>query len=545
MDTQIETGMDQIINVGRHQQRRNWTLLSLVGVGVLLLGAIFGSAATAKGWFSGGNESKVPIYVSTDTKVNENVTLNGGFSAITKAVTPAVVTIRISNRQSTRQAPFFFDPFDFFGPDQGNPPNPDDEGTPRRRVIPRQQQQPQQPQNRGPLVQSGVGSGVIVSPDGYILTNNHVVDGAEKVEVELQDRRVLKATVIGTDAPSDLAVIKVDAGNLPTISIGDSNRVEVGDIVLAIGNPLGIGQTVTMGIISAKGRSTSRTGDLSRQPYEDFLQTDAAINRGNSGGALVNLRGELIGIPSQILAGGAGGNIGIGFAIPTNQARNVMDQLLRNGKVRRGKLGVVVGPVLPEYAEQFGYKGTAGAFVQDVAKGDPADKAGVKPGDIITEFQGQRIQDNSQLRNLASQTAPGTSVRFKVFREGSERELTATLAEVDTKGAASETPEKNEGATASGLLSGVRVENLTADSTRALRLPEGSRGVLISEVDPDSAGAFSGLRRGMIIEEVAKQPVGNVGEFNAALQKLGDRKSVLLRVRDSSGARFLVVQGQE
>ncbi|MDX2033533.1 MAG: Do family serine endopeptidase [Blastocatellia bacterium] len=539
MDTQIDTGMDHIINVGRHQRRRNWTVLSLVGVGVLLLGAIFGSAATAKGWFTGGgNEAKVPIYVSSDTKVNENVTLNGGFSAITKAVTPAVVTIRISTRQSSRQqAPFFFDPFDFFGPDQ---PNQEDEGTPRRRVIPRQPQ----PQNRGPMVQSGVGSGVIVSPDGYILTNNHVVDGAEKVEVEMQDRRLLKATVIGTDAPSDLAVIKIEGSNLPTISIGDSNKVEVGDIVLAIGNPLGIGQTVTMGIISAKGRSTNRSGDLNQQPYEDFLQTDAAINRGNSGGALVNLRGELVGIPSQILAGGAGGNIGIGFAIPTNQARNVMDQLLRGGKVRRGKLGVIVGPVLPEYAEQFGYKGTAGAFVQDVTKGDPADKAGVKPGDIITEFQGQRIQDNSQLRNMASQTAPGTSVKFKVFRDGSERDLVATLAEISPKTAA-ETPEKTEGATASGLLSGVRVENLNADNLRALRLPEATRGVVIMDVDPESPAASSGLRRGMVIEEVAKQPVANVGEFNGALQKLGEKKSVLLRVRDTSGARFLVVQAQE
>ncbi|MFN0086816.1 MAG: Do family serine endopeptidase [Blastocatellia bacterium] len=540
MDTQIDTGMDHIINVGRHQGRRNWTVLSLAGVGVLLLGAIFGSAATAKGWFSGGgNEAKVPIYVSTDTKVNENVTLNGGFSAITKAVTPAVVTIRTSNRQSRQQTPFFFDPFDFFGPDQPNPPNSEEEETPRRRVIPRQ------PQNRGPMVQSGVGSGVIVSPDGYILTNNHVVVGAEKVEVEMQDRRLLKATVIGTDGPSDLAVIKIEGANLPTISIGDSNKVEVGDIVLAIGNPLGVGQTVTMGIISAKGRSTNRAGDINQQPYEDFLQTDAAINQGNSGGALVNLRGELIGIPSQILSGGAGGNIGIGFAIPTNQARNVMDQLLRSGKVRRGKLGVVVGAVLPEYAEQFGYKGTAGAFVQDVTKGDPADKAGVKPGDIITEFQGQRIQDNSQLRNMASQTAPGTNVRFKVFRDGAERELTTTLAEISQKSGAGESTEKPEGASASGLLSGVRVENLTAESIRALRLPETTRGVVIMDVDRESSAAASGLRRGMVIEEVARQPVTNVSEFNAALQKLGDRKSVMLRVRDSSSARFLIVQAQE
>jgi S1-C subfamily serine protease len=299
-----------------------------------------------------------------------------------------------------------------------------------------------------------------------------------------------------------------------------------------------------MGIISAKGRTTAR-GNPQTQPYEDFLQTDAAINRGNSGGALVNLRGELIGIPSQILAGGAGGNIGIGFAIPSSMARNVMDQLLRNGKVRRGKLGVTVRSVTPEYAEQFNYKGTAGAFVDDVEKGQPADQAGVKAGDIITEFQGQRIQESSQLRTLASQTAPGTTVKFKIWRDGAERELTAKLAEVAPKVAAKSATEPNESGSPSGLLSGIRVENLTPENARLYRLPENARGVVIVDIDPDSNAAYSGLRRGWVIEEVARQPVTNVNEFNAAIQKLGDRKSVLLRVRDSGGARFVIVQSQE
>src|SRR5215471_5035522 len=370
----METGIDHIINIGSNQQRRNWTLLSLIGAAVLIVGAIFGSAATARGWFSGGG-GKVPIYVSSDPKVNEQVTFNGGFSAIAKAVTPAVVTIKISSRKSQQQEiPFMFDPFrDFFDrPGQG------DEGSPRRRA-------PRQPQGQGRLVPSGVGSGVIVSSEGYILTNNHVVDEADKVEVELSDNRKFTAKVIGTDAPSDVAVIKIESSSLPTVPFGDSDKVEVGDLVLAIGNPLGIGQTVTMGIISAKSRQSPGRGD---KTYEDFLQTDAAINRGNSGGALVNLRGELIGVPSQILSQ-SGGNIGIGFAIPTKMARNVMDQLIRNGKVRRGKLGVSIRDIAPEMAEQFGYKGTSGAFVDDVEKGDPADQAGVKPGDIITEFQGQ------------------------------------------------------------------------------------------------------------------------------------------------------------
>src|SRR5215510_6146372 len=417
----MESGIDQIITVGEQQKRLNWTLLSIIGVAVLLIGALAGSAATAGGWFKGGSEGKVPIYVSADPKVNEQITLNGGFSAIAKAVTPAVVTINIKSRTRARTTvPFnFIDPFRDLLPR----PDQDDEGTPRR---PRTN-----PKSPGPLVPSGHGSGVIVSPDGYILTNNHVVDGAEQVEVELSDRRQFRAKVIGKDGPSDVAVIKIEASNLPTLTFGDSDKVEVGDLVLAIGNPLNIGQTVTMGIISAKGRKSPMGSEI----FEDFLQTDAAINRGNSGGALVNLRGELIGIPSQILSQ-TGGNIGIGFAIPMAMARSVMDQLVRGEKVRRGKLGITISPLSPEIAEQFGYKGTSGALVQDVEARQPADRAGVKPGDIITEFQGQRIDGDSQFRNLVAQTAPGTNIRFKVWRDGTERELTATLAELTPQVAA-------------------------------------------------------------------------------------------------------------
>src|SRR5262245_61745873 len=414
----MESGIDQIMAVSsREQQKRlNWTLISVIGVAVLLIGALAGSVATAGGWFKGGSgEGKVPIYISTDPKVNEQVTLNGGFSAIAKSVTPAVVTINVKSRTRQRQQiPFpFMEPFRDLFPQE-------DEGTPRR-------QRPN-PKTPGPLVPSGHGSGVIVSPDGYILTNNHVVDEAEQVDVELSDRRLFRAKVIGKDAPSDVAVIKIDATNLPTLAFGDSDKVEVGDLVLAIGNPLNIGQTVTMGIISAKGRKSPMGSEI----FEDFLQTDAAINRGNSGGALVNLRGELIGIPSQILSQ-TGGNIGIGFAIPTAMARYVMDQLVRGSKVQRGKLGITISPLSPQIAEQFGYKGTSGALVQDVEAGQPADRAGVKPGDIITEFQGQRIDDDSQLRNLVAQTAPGTSVKLKIWRDGSEREVSATLTELELK----------------------------------------------------------------------------------------------------------------
>ncbi len=512
-------------------RRRNWVLLSLIGAGVLLVGALIGSAVTAKGWSpfkDPGEETKVPIYLAADQFSHQPIDLSKGFSAVAKAVTPAVVTINVSSRSRPQQFPFFLDPFrDFFNrPDQ-------DEEQPRR-----------PPQMRGPLRPSGLGSGVIVSPDGYILTNNHVVENAEKVEVELNDRRRFTAKIIGTDPPSDVAVLKIDATNLPTLPFGDSNQVEVGDIVLAVGNPLGVGQTVTMGIISAKGRTTGASSIMGGGSYEDFLQTDASINRGNSGGALVNLRGELIGIPSQILSQ-TGGNIGIGFAIPTAMARHVMEQLIRTGKVRRGKLGVIVQPVTMALAEEFGYKGTKGAFVQEVTKGDPADQVGIKPGDIITEFQGQLIEDSSQLRNLVAQTAPGTTVKLKVWHERAERELTVKLAEMNSNQLPGKEAESSQDSgEATGVLSGIRVENLTPELIRRLNLPGATRGVVITEVADESNAAAAGIRRGDVIEEINRQPVSNINEFNAALQK-ANKKSVLLRVRNQQGARFVVVQAQE
>jgi S1-C subfamily serine protease len=300
--------------------------------------------------------------------------------------------------------------------------------------------------------------------------------------------------------------------------LGDSSQVEVGDVVLAVGNPLNVGQTVTMGIISAKSRSTGIGGTAS---YEDFLQTDAAINRGNSGGALVNLRGELIGIPSQILSG-TGGNIGIGFAIPSSMARNVMDQLVRAGKVRRAMLGVRVRSLDTDLAGQFGYKSTKGALVEAVEPGAPADQAGVKRGDIITEFQGQRIEDHTQLRNMASQAAPGSTAKFKVWRDGGERELSAKLVEMEPAKAANndEVPDVTGGAVG-GALTGVKVDNLTPDLLRRLQLPDSTRGVLVTSVDPESSAAGQGLRRGEVIEEVARRPVANVAEFTAVIDKAG------------------------
>ncbi|HEX7231457.1 MAG TPA: Do family serine endopeptidase, partial [Candidatus Binatia bacterium] len=324
---------------------------------------------------------------------------------------PAVATIRSERRvRAPRQFPFFDNPLfrDFFGG--------------------------QLPQSRSnpPQVQMALGSGVIVQPDGTILTNHHVVDGAEQIKVELPNHRIFDAKVVGSDPPSDLAVLKVDAKDLPVLSLGDSDKVRVGDIALAIGNPLGIGQTVTAGIISAKGRYTG----LSDGSFEDFLQTDAPINQGNSGGALIDSTGELIGINSQILST-SGGNIGIGFAIPSNMARNVMEQLIKTGKVHRGQLGVGIQPMTPELAQQFGLSETRGVLVNTIVENGPAAKAGIRRGDVIVAFNGKPVSDGNTLRNQIASTQPNTQVKLTVVRDKHEQEIPVTLGEYQPRKEAS------------------------------------------------------------------------------------------------------------
>lgn len=316
---------------------------------------------------------------------------------------PAVVTIRSERRvRAPRQFPFFDNPLfrDFFG-----------------------DQLPQSRSNR-PQVQMALGSGVIVHADGTILTNHHVVDGAEQIKVELPNHRIFDAKVVGSDPPSDLAVLKIDAKDLPVLALGDSDKVRVGDIALAIGNPLGIGQTVTAGIIGAKSRYTG----LSDGSFEDFLQTDAPINQGNSGGALIDSTGELIGINSQILST-SGGNIGIGFAIPSNMARNVMDQLIKTGKVHRGQLGIGIQPMTPELAQQLGLNETRGVLVNSVAENGPAAKAGIRRGDVIVAFNGKPVSDGNTLRNQIAGTAPGTQVKLTIVRDKREQEIAVILGE--------------------------------------------------------------------------------------------------------------------
>jgi Do/DeqQ family serine protease len=324
------------------------------------------------------------------------------YADVVERVAPSVVTIHSARRlRAPRQFPFLNDPRlgDLFGRFFGEPTAAD----------------------RTP-VRLGLGSGVIIRADGYILTNFHVVDGADEISIELPNRRSMPAKVVGTDAPSDLAVIKVDAGDLTAVQLGNSDDVRVGDIVLALGNPLGIGQTVTSGIISAKGRATG----LSDGSFEDFLQTDAPINQGNSGGALVNSAGQLVGINSQILSPN-GGNIGIGFAVPVNMARNVMEQLIKNGKVERGQLGVAIEPVTPQAAANAGMKESRGVLVREVNPNGAASRAGLQRGDIIVAFNDQQVSDGNTLRNAIAATRPGTAVKVTVLRNGKEQTINATL----------------------------------------------------------------------------------------------------------------------
>lgn len=398
------------------------------------------------------------------------------------------------------------------------------------------QQQPQRPQ-----VQRGAGSGVIVKADGTILTNNHVVAGAEKITVLMSDNKSFEAKIIGTDEPSDLAVIKIEGENLPFLNLGDSDQVRVGDIVLAIGNPLGIGQTVTAGIISAKGR---RTG-LSDGSFEDFLQTDAPINRGNSGGALVNLNSELIGINSQILSpGGAqGGNIGIGFSIPSNMAKSVLEQLVTNGKVRRGRLGIGIQDLSDDVAENFNAKGKKGVIVTSVRPGSSAEKAGLKRDDIVVAINDEKIEDTNVLRNKVAGTLPGTQIKISILRDGSPQELTATLDEFELESAKSgeNSPGgKSDPSTEKGGKLGVGLQPVTPQMATQLGL-ESAQGLVVTEVDPSGPSASAGIIRGDVITEINRKAVSTVEDVRAALDA-GAGKPVLLLVTRRGQTVYLTVR---
>jgi len=447
------------------------------------------------------------------------------YADIVKVVAPAVVTIRVEGR--ARVAPTMMPDDDLFRRFFGDQAERFGFGAPDQGQRPGQGQRPPRSFRQG-----GLGSGVVVTRDGYILTNHHVVAGAQDIRVDFTDGRTFNAKMIGSDEPSDLAVIKIDATNLQPLALGNSDEVQVGDVVLAIGNPLGVGQTVTMGIISAKGRSTG-TGDGG---YEDFLQTDAPINQGNSGGALVSMKGELVGINSQILSTSSG-NIGIGFAIPTNMASNVMDDLRAGGRVHRAQLGVTVQPMTSDLAASLGLKQTTGVLVSSVGSGSAADHAGVKRGDVITSFNGQDVRDTNTLRNRVASATPGSNGTLVVIRDGSERTLTVKLDEAASKTARNDAdPDANDKAAL-----GVSVAPLTPELAARAGLPRDAHGLVVQEVNPDGRAAGAGVQAGDVIQEVNRQPVKSVDELRAAVRRTSDRP-VLLLVNREGRDLFLTVR---
>jgi serine protease Do len=424
------------------------------------------------------------------------------YADLVSKVAPAVVTIRADKRVRTpQQFPFMDDPFfrGLFG-DRGRP------------------QQPQE------SLQRALGSGVIVSADGYILTNHHVIDGAEQIKIDLNDGRTIDAKLVGSDPPSDLALLKVSVSDLPHLTPGDSDKVRVGDVALAIGNPLGVGQTVTMGIISAKGRSTAGPGAGN---FEDFLQTDAPINQGNSGGALVNTLGELIGINSQIVPGAGGGNIGIGFAIPSNMARNVMEQLVKNGKVRRGQLGVSVRRIDSDMAASLGMTETKGVIVNSVRPGSAAEKAGIHQGDVITAIDGAAVSDSNAFRNRVASSGPGTEVTLTILRDNREQKIRATLGEFTETAQSSEQGDNGPNEQGGGKL-GLSVEPLTPEIASQLNLRPGTQGVVVDSVDPAGPAVEAGIQRGDVIQEVNRQAIRSAGDLRAAIEKNGSKPALVL-----------------
>lgn len=479
-------------------------------IGILLLALSTGGCLDRFTQRETPEKSSAPVLPKAPERSDAAVT---SYADVVAEVSDAVVTVRSeSTVRAPRRFPFSSDPLfrdffgDLFGPSQ-------------------------------PRVQQGLGSGVIVTEDGYILTNHHVVDGAEEIRVEVAPNKSYRARIVGSDPPTDLAVLKIDANGLPLLRLGDSDKVRVGDVVLAIGNPFGIGKTVTAGIISAKERSTGM-GDGT---FESFLQTDAPINRGNSGGALVNTAGELIGINSQIVSA-TGGNVGIGFAVPSNMARQVSEQLIRSGNVRRGKLGVNIQSVTSEIAESLGLDSAKGVIVSSVESGSPAERAGIRQGDIIIQLNGVDVADSNQLRNRVAALEPGTEVTVTILRDGEQRQLRATLAELSetSSRAPSRRGGPEEGGTDEERL-GIRITPLTPELAARLQLPRNAQGVVITDIDPTGPAARAALREGDLIEQVNRQPVRNAADMRRALERSGNRP-VLLLVRRQNDQFFATIQ---
>jgi len=382
--------------------------------------------------------------------------------------------------------------------------------------------------NRPARRERGLGSGVIVSADGFVLTNNHVVEGAQDIRVTLADRREVSARLVGTDPKTDLAVLKLPGAGYPVVALADSSRVEVAEVVLALGNPFGLSQTVTQGIVSAVGRA-----DLGIADYEDFIQTDAPINPGNSGGALVDARGALIGINTAIFSQ-TGGSQGIGFAVPVNMARQVMDQLVRRGRLTRGYLGVSLQEVTPALARGLGVSAERGVVVGDVAPDSPAARAGLKRGAVILAVDGKPVDDVGRFRNLVAGTAPGTTLKLTVLRDGREQTLDVALGETPERGPTTAAPPS------APERPGLSVTDVTPEVAKTLGLPPGLAGALVTEVMPGGPAAEAGLRPGDVIQEVNRKPVRSAEEFARAVEQVRGRDIVVLVNRAGSTAYAVI-----
>jgi serine protease Do len=506
-------------------QRINVTRLTVLAVLVtaLLLGTIFGTGAIEQIAYavSSGQNQALREHIRDLSRQDRTSEL---FRAVSKAMKPSVVVVHVRKKVSIGTRPGMEDFFDRFGgripgfPGPGMPAPGDNDRQPRQ------------------YVQRGLGSGVIVDADkGYILTNWHVVADADDVELKLHDGRSLDAEWVRTDRQTDLAIVKVEAERLIAAPLGDSETVEVGDRVLAIGSPEGLAQTVTAGIISAKGRTTGRAG------YENFLQTDAAINHGNSGGPLVNMRGEVIGINTAIISR-SGVNEGIGLAIPSNMARTIMDQLIERGHVVRGYLGVQIQEVNDELAESFDLPDMDGALVSDVFPHTPAEKAGLQAGDFIVAVDGKKVRNVNELRNRVAVIEPGTKVDMDIYREGTKKTLPVTIGRQPENFGSPPTHRRDEPEAIVEL--GIEVSPVTPRLARQFGLDEDAQGVIVSEVKPASNAAEAGLQPGMLVTKVQGSRVGDVSEFETQVTKAHEegRQGVRLLVKTATGQRFVYLQ---
>lgn len=438
-------------------------------------------------------------------------TLNASLSKVAEEVKPSVVNISTTKSISAGEHPFgefFDDPMfrKFFGD--------------------KFHQYDDKKQYKRPAL----GSGVIVTDNGYILTNNHVVQDVDEIKVTLYDKREFTGKLIGSDPKSDLAIVKVEAEGLPAIRMGVSDRMKVGELVIAIGNPFGLGNTITMGIVSAVGRSNVGIAD-----YEDFIQTDAAINPGNSGGALVNIRGEMIGINTAIFST-SGGYMGIGFAIPSDMAGTIMESIIKHGKVVRGWLGVTIQNITPDLAKHFNIKEDQGVLITDVMKDSPAEKGGFRRGDVIVEYDGKPMQDTTVLRNTVAATLPDKKVQIRIIREEKEKTLTVTIGEMPAKLTDLRGSYKN-------ALAGVHVQDLTEEIRARFNMPQKIKGVIITNIE-DEGPAAEMLKRGDVIQEINRKAIDNTGDYEDVVSKISDKDNILLLVYRGGGYIYVTISAE-